>query len=232
MNTNRKSAIIVGVFFLAGYFILIPGSLIIDAIIDAPDFLINVSANQSKVIIGLFLEMINTAAVLGISVVMFPLLKKQSEALALGYVGSRVVESAILLVGHVFLLLLVVLSQVFVSAAAPDASQFQTLGTLLIAERRLTFKFVPLIVSVGAAMFYYLLYKTKLIPRWLSVWGLIGVPFSLAAFGVAMFGLSAEASIPTSAIVLNLPIGLNEIVLGIWLIVKGFNPSAIASEVA
>jgi hypothetical protein len=229
MNSNRKTAIIVGAFFLVGYAILLPGGFLIDPILDAPDYLINVSANKNQVIIGIFLELINTAAVIGIAVLMFPLLKKQNEALALGYVGSRIVESAILLVGHIFLLLLIVLSQEYVHAAAPDASHFQTLGTLFIAERRLTFQMVPLVVTLGALMFYYLLYQSKLIPRWLSVWGLIGVPFSLAAFVLAMFGLRAGASMPTSAIILNLPIGLNEIFLGIWLIVKGFNSSAIAS---
>jgi len=229
MNSNRKTAIIVGAFFLVGYVILLPGGFLVDSILNAPDYLINVSANKTQVIIGMFLELINTAAVVGIAVLMFPLLKKQNEALALGYVGSRIVESAILLVGHIFLLLLLILSQEYVKAAAPDSSYFQILGTLFIAERRLTFQWVPLIVTLGALMFYYLLYQSKLIPRWLSVWGLIGVPFSLAAFVLAMFGPRAGASIPTSAIILNLPIGLNEIFLGIWLIVKGFNPSAIAS---
>jgi hypothetical protein len=230
MKPYRKTAIFVGIFFLVGYVILLPGSLLfIDPILDAPDFLIGVSANQPQVIIGMFLELLNTAAVVGIAVLMFPLLKKQNEALALGYVGSRIVESAILLVGHIFLLLLIILSQEYVKAAAP-ASHFQTLGNLFIAERRLTFQWVPLIVTLGALMFYYLLYQSKLIPRWLSIWGLIGVPFSLVAFGIAMFGLRAGASMPTSAIIFNLPIGLNEVVLGIWLIVKGFNPSAIASQ--
>ena len=230
MKSYRKTAIFVGIFFLVGYVILLPGGFLIDSIIDGPDYLINVSANRSQVIIGMFLEFINAAAVVGIAVLMFPLLKKQNEALAFGYAGSRIVESAILIVGHIFLLLLIILSQEYVKAADPDASYFQTLGTLFIAERRLTFQWVPLIVALGAVMFYYLLFQTKLVPRWLSVWGLIGVPFGLAAFVLAMLSLKDGASMPTSAIILNLPIGLNEVVLGIWLIVKGFNPSAVASQ--
>ena len=229
MKSYRKTAIFVGIFFLVGYVILLPGGFLIDSIIDGPDYLINVSANRSQVIIGMFLEFINAAAVVGIAVLMFPLLKKQNEALALGYAGSRIVESAILLVGHIFLLLLIILSQEYVKAADPDASYFRTLGTVLIAERGLTFRMVMIVVSLGALMFYYLLYQSKLIPRFISVWGLIGAPLSLAGGLIAIFGHRAGASMPASTMILGLPIMLNEIFLGVWLIVKGFNSSAIGS---
>ena len=233
MKSYRKTAIFVGVFFLVGYVILLPGGLLfIDPILDAPDYLINVSANRSQVIIGMFLEFINAAAVVGIAVLMFPLLKKQNEALAFGYAGSRIVESAILIVGHIFLLLLIILSQEYVKAADPDASYFRTLGTVLIAERGLTFRMVMIVVSLGALMFYYLLYQSKLIPRFISVWGLIGAPLSLAGGLIAIFGHRAGASMPTSTMILGLPIVLNELFIAIWLIAKGFNSSAFASESA
>ena len=230
MNSYRKTAIFVGIFFLAGYVILLPGGFLVDSILNAPDYLINVSANKTQVIIGMFLELINTAAVIGIAVLMFPLLKKQNEALALGYVGSRIVESAILLVGHIFLLLVIILSQEYVKAADPDAFYFLTLGTLVIAERGLTFRMVMIVVSLGALMFYYLLYQSKLIPRFISVWGLIGAPLSLAGGVIAIFGYRARVSMPTPTMILGLPIMLNEVFLGVWLIVKGFRSSAIASQ--
>jgi len=226
MNSNRKTAIAVGVFFLVGYVILLPAGFLTDSILDAPDYLTNVSANQSQVIIGMFLEFTNAAAVVGIAVLMFPMLKKQNEALALGYAGSRIIESAILIVGHIFLLLLITLSQEYVKAGDPDASYFQTLGTLFIAERGLTFRMVMIVVSLGGLMFYYLLYQSKLIPRWLSAWGFIGAPLALAAGLIAISGYRPGASMPTSTMILGLPTMLNEIFLGIWLIVKGFNPSA------
>ena len=235
MNTHRKTAIIVGACFLAGYVILLPGGFLVDSILDAPDYLINVSANKSQVIIGMFLEFVNTAAVVGIAVLMFPILKKVNEAIALGYVGSRIVESAILLVGHMFLLVLITLSQEYVKVGDPNASYFQTLGTLILAERGLTFRMVMIIVSLAALMFYPLLYQSKVVPRFISVWGLIGAPFSLAAGVIAIFGHRAGASMasmPTASMILGVPIMLNEIFLGIWLIAKGFNPSAIASQSA
>ena len=106
MKLYRKTAIFVGIFFLVGYGILLPGGFLVDSIIDTPDYLINISANSSQVILGMFLEFLNAAAVVGIAVLMFPLLKTKNEALALGYAGSRIVESAILVVGNIFLLLL------------------------------------------------------------------------------------------------------------------------------
>jgi hypothetical protein len=229
MKPYRKTAIFVGIFFLVGYVILLPGGFLIDSIIDTQEYLINISANCSKVIIGMFLEFINAAAVIGIAVLMFPLLKNKNEALALGYAGSRIVESAILVVGHIFLLLLIVLSQEYVKIENPDAPYFQTLGALFIADRGLTFRMVMIVVSLGALVFYYLLYQSKLIPRFISVWGLIGAPLSLAGGVISIFGYRAGASMPAPTMILGLPIMLNEIFLGIWLIVKGFNSSAIAS---
>jgi hypothetical protein len=151
---------------------------------------------------------------------------RKNEALALGYAGSRIIESAILIVGHIFLLLLIALSQQYVKTGDPDASYFQTIGSLFIAERGLTFRMVMIVVGLGALMFYYLLYQLKLIPRFISVWGFIGAPLSLAGGLIAVFGHGAGASIPASTMILGLPIMLNEIFLGIWLIVKGFTLSA------
>jgi hypothetical protein len=182
------------------------------------------------VIIGMFLEFINAAAVVGIAVLVFPMLRKQNEALALGYVGSRIVESAILVVGHFFLLLVVVLSQEYVHAAAPDASHYQTLGTILKAERGLTFRMVMIVVSLSGLMFHYLLFRSRLVPRFISVWGFIGATLALPAGMIAIVGYRAGAAMPTAAMILGLPTMLNEIFLGIWLIAKGFNPSAIDSE--
>ncbi len=182
-------------------------------------------------IIGVLFELINDAAVVGIAVMLFPILKKHSESIALGYVGFRIIEAVIIIVGAISLLLLLTLSQEFVIAGAPDASYFQTLGTLLLAARDWVFLLGPGIVfSLGALMFYYLLYQSKLIPRFLSVWGLIGAPLLLADAG--LLGMFGHSPFSTISIFLNLPIAVNEMVLAVWLIVKGFNSSAIASESA
>ena len=167
-------------------------------------------------------------AVAGIAITMYPILRKHNGALALGYVGARIIEGIIFIVAVIGLLSLLTLSQEFVKAGAPNASYFQNLGTLLLAARDWAGHVLGSIAfSLGALMFYYLLYQSKLIPRWLSVWGLIGAPLALAEGLFLMFDLIDPFS--TNAILLNIPIGVNEMVLAVWLIVKGFNSSAIAS---
>ncbi len=229
MNTDRKIAIIVGILFITAtvasvleYIVILP------PILDATDYLVNVSANANQWIIGMLFYLINCAAVVGIAVLLFPILKKHTDALALGYVGSRIIESVILIVGSISLLSLLTLSQEYVKAGAPDGSYFQTLGTILLAVSDWSHLLGAMIAfSIGALILNYLLYQSKLIPRFISVWGLIGAVLLLAAGLLGMFGLSPASMI---SIILTIPIGLNEMVLAVWLIGKGFNLSAIASE--
>ena len=177
-------------------------------------------------LIGILLDLINCAAVVVIPVMLFPIFKKHDEALALGYLGSRIIESVILIVGDISLLSLLTLSQEYVQAAAPDASCFQTLGTLLLAASDWTFLLGPGIAfSLTALILNYLLYQSKLIPRFISVWGLIGATLLLAADLLAIFGFNL-------VMLLAVPIALQEMVFAVWLIVKGFNSSAIVSESA
>ena len=123
------------------------------------------------------------------------------------------------------MLLLLTLSWEFVEAGAPVASYFQTSGALLLAVHDWSSVLEKFPYCLGALIFYYLLYRSKLNPRWLSGWGLLGATLFLATVPFRMFGL-----IPPSMVVLAVPLILNELVLAIWLIVKGFNSSAIASQ--
>jgi hypothetical protein len=128
------------------------------------------------------------------------------------------------------LILLLSLSQKFVQAGAPPSSYFQTLGAVLLSGYHwATYVGGPLAFSVGALMYYSIFYKTKLVPRWLSNWGLIGAALTTLSSLLVMFNIIGAFS--TTQIVLNLPfIGIQEMVLAVWLIVKGFNSSPIASD--
>ena len=211
-----------GVLFIVATVSSVIGGLLIESIIDAPDDLVNVSANENQVIIGVLLELTWAASAVGITVLMFPILKKHNESLALGYVGARIFEGFIAAVGAISALLLIALSQEFVNAVAPDATYFQTSGALLLAARDWAWWIGPMLVfALSALIFNYLLYQSKLIPRWLSVWGLIGATLLLAEGLLGMFGL-------TISTFLAAPIAVQEMVLAVWLIGKGFNSSAIA----
>lgn len=174
-------------------------------------------------IIGVLLLLIDCAAVVAIPVMLVPIFKKHNEALALGYVGARIIESVILIVGTIILLSLLTLSQEYVQAAAPDASYFQTLGTLLLAVYEWTLLVgIMIVFSLTALILNYLLYQSELIPRWLSVWGLIGATLLLAVGLLEIFGFNLTE-------ILSILIALQEMVFAVWLIVKGFNSSVIAS---
>ena len=227
MNANKKTARIAGVLFIiatAASILSLPflGS------IDASNYLVSVSANGNQVITGAFLLFIAAGAAASIAISLYPVLKKYNQGLALGAVGFRLIEGVLDVVAVIALLLLVTLSQEFVKAGAPDSSYFQTLGVLVLAGYHFVGNVGSLMIfSLGALMYYYIFYQTKLVPRWLSIWGLVGASLCFVAGSLVMFVLIGPLS--TSQVVLALPLAVQEMALAAWLIVKGFNPSAIAS---
>jgi len=230
MNSYRKTAIIVGVLFITATVAGILSVVFLGPILDVSDYLINVSANENQMIIAALFEFTMAVLIVGIPIWMYPILKKHNEALALGYVVARIIEVVIFTVGVISLLTLLTLSQEFVKAGAPDTSYFQTAGTLLLAVREWGGGVCSSIVfSLSALILNYILYRSKLIPRWLSGWGLIGAILYLASGFLPLLGYGSRSTI---YILMETPLGVNEMVFAIWLIVKGFNPSAIASESA
>ena len=212
-----------GILFLIATVIIIIGGIFSLSIYES-DYLTAVSANENQVILGALLEIIATAAIVGIPIAMYPILKKHNEGLALGYVGTRIFEGLIIFLNTIILLSILALSQEFVNTVTPDASYFQTSGTLLLAAREQISILVDFPFPIGAVIFSYLLYKTKLTPRWLAVLGLIGGVLWLATAPLRMFGFNPE---PMDF--LALPIAAQEMILAVWLIVKGFNSSEITS---
>ncbi len=228
MNNYRKTAITVGILILACTVASILGPSLVSSILNTPDYLDQLAGNSNQAIIAALLEFIWAATGAGIAIVLYPILKKYNGALAVGSVCFRVVENVFVLIGTLGLLSLITLSQEFIAAGAPGASSFQTLGTLLLALRDWQFHVISgLAFFLGTLMYYVILYKSKLIPRWLSGWGILGAVLSLAATVLASF--TRDLGMASVNTYLSAPIGLQEMVLAVWLIVKGFNPSAIAS---
>ena len=226
MNTYRNNAMIAGILWIIG---TVAGviSLPFLGIVDKPDYLTKIAANENQVIIGALLLLIMAFACAGIAIWLYPVLKKQNQALALGSVGFRIIENVLGIVSAICLLSLVPLSQEYVKAGASNASYFQTLGTLLLGARGSISNIHLIPFCIGALMYYYVFYQSKLIPRWLSGWGLLAIIMNLASALLVLFDLIGDFS--TAQVVLSIPIGVQEMVIAVWLIVKGFNPSAIAS---
>lgn len=225
MNTNKKTAISVGVLMLLATVTYMTGSGLLQSTLNLPDYLLNIYTNRAQVIFGVFLEFIDAAAVVGIGILMFPILKKHNEAIALGYAGTRIIEFILIIVSGISLLLLIPLSQEYAQVGASDVAYFQTLGNLFIEQSDLAFQIAMIALGLGSLPFCYLLYKSKLIPRWLSGLGFIGYAALLAGGLLVIFGSNLN-------LVLYIPGGLFELIFPIWLFVKGFNLSAIASDSA
>ena len=226
-DSIRKTAMIVGALFIIATIAGMIGAILLGPILDDPDYLVNTSAHENEVALGALSYIIQGVAVVGIAVMIFPILKKVNEGLALAYVGFRTLECVILIVVAMSLLSLLTLSQEYVKAGASDAASFEAQGAILLAQQEWSNIPADIVFGLGCLMVYYLLYQSKLVPRPLSAWGFIGGAFMLVTAPLAAFGVISFLDTPS--VLLNLPIAVLEMVLALWLIVKGFNPSAITS---
>lgn len=228
MNTFRKTAIIVGILYIAA---TVSGSLSVvfaGPIMEKPLNFINISSHQYQVILVAFLELIMAVTVAGIAFMIYPMLKQDAntetkKGLSVWYVGTRLTEGALFFIGVLFVLLLLQISQKFVRSGA-DFQWYQTMGTLLFAASEYAWMLGQSIFCIGAVLFYYLLFVSKRIPRWLSVWGFIAAPLMFVASFLPVFGEDPNSALSTS---LYLPMALQEMVMAVWMIIKGFNPGRV-----
>jgi len=227
-DSNRVIALIAGVLFITATVADLISTGLLNPLLGSSDYLVKIFANQDRVLVGVFFGLIGAFAAGGIAISLYPILRRYNDGLALGSVGFRLLEAALYLVGALGVLLLVTLSQDFARAGAPSASYFQTSGALLREFRDQANLASTLAFYLGAAMYYVVFYQSRLIPRWLSGWGLVGVTLGAAAALLVLFRVTGFMSTPQ--VVLNLPIAVQEMVLAVWLIVKGFSPSAFHSQ--
>ena len=231
MHSDRMTATLVGVLFIVGTVAGVLSVVFTGSILSDPDYLYKVSANENQIIIGTLFVLLMGLALAMIPVMLFPILRKYNEALALGYVVFRgALETAIYIAIVITWLFLLILSQEYVKAGAPDAPYFQTLGALLLKGQVSISTILVIVFSLDALILYYLFYQSKLIPRWISGWGFFAIILHLATGFSIIFNLQSPFS--TINTVMNLPIFLQEMVMAVWLIVRGFNSSAIVSMLA
>ncbi|MFC1536090.1 DUF4386 domain-containing protein [Candidatus Neomarinimicrobiota bacterium] len=224
MNSNRKIAIVAGILIITG---MIAGMLSVVPAVESPDYLTEVSKNQNKVLIGAFFQFTLVPIYIGFALLLYSILKKYNESLAIGFVSFRIIAGIFQLIGVIVLPLFLLLSQEFIKSTTPNLLYFQTIGDVLKLGRDLANHVgMMLATGLGNLILFYIFYKTKLIPRWLSSWGLIGNILAMLASFLILFRLIDV--ITPHFIVLTIPLVLQEIGLAIWLIAKGFNTSTIA----
>jgi Domain of unknown function (DUF4386) len=217
--SSRKIALAAGVLYLLT-FVSIP-TLALYSQVKGANYIIG-AGPDTAVIIGGILEIIVALAGIGTAVVLFPVLKKQNEGLALGLVASRVLESGTIFVGVAFLLSIVTLRQ-----AGAGADALATTHALVILYDRIFLLGQSFMPAICDLLLGFLLYKSRLVPRALSLIGIVGGPVLIAGYIAVLFGLIGQHS--ALAGLSALLVALFEFSLGILLTVKGFNPSAITS---
>lgn len=223
MNSSRKTAIIAGMLIIIG---MVAGMLSIVPSVESPDYLTEVYANQNQLLSAAFFQFTLVPIYIGFALVLYPIIRKYSKSLAIGFVSFRIIAGVFQIVGVIALPIIILLSQKFLESTAPDLLYFQIFGDVIKLGRDLANHVgVMLATGLGNLILFYIFYKTKLIPRWLSSWGLIGNTLAMLASFLILFRLIDV--ITPHFIVLTIPLVIQEIVLAIWLIVKGFNLSII-----
>jgi hypothetical protein len=224
MNTYRTTARVVGILYVAGLVIGIGGMVLIQSILGAPDHLSAVSASSMLLAIGAVLWLMPAAGDAAHGVLMFPILKQQhSERIAIGYLGFRIVNAVFIAVMVLFILLQIPLASEYIKAAGSDASFLQALSSVFMQGQLYAYNIGMSAVGIASLMLCYTLYRAKLVPRLVAVWGLIGYAIILCGSLLEVLGFNLLT-------IHAIPGGLWELFIGVWLIVKGFNPSAFASE--
>jgi hypothetical protein len=223
MDTDNRNARIAGISFLISYLGLIVGNLIMAPIIEAPVDLANVEPNAVTLGIGVLLESVNGIAVIGIAVMMYTILKRVNEGVALGYLGFRGVEGFLSILGSTKAASLIELSHAY-NLGGPSP-YFDTLAELVLADRHWTMEMLTVFFLLGAFIFYLLLYRSEILPRYVALWGFIAV-ILVTVLNVLIY---TGFGIGTIGIVFALPIIANEFFVAFWLIFKGVDTSKISS---
>ncbi len=228
MNTNRTIAVVAGVAFIIATVAQLVGVALVSPILTKPLDLTRISAHDNQVLLGAFFQFIGALACPGIAIALYPVLRRSSEGLALGSVGFRTIEGTLHVLIAMCLMSLVTLSQEASNAATAGSAAFQVQAALVMAGREWLGPLSVLTFGLGALAYYWVFYRSRLVPRWLSAWGLVGVVMVMVSALLVVFQVIEAFS--TTQIVLALPIAAQEMVLAAWLIARGFNPSAIADE--
>jgi Domain of unknown function (DUF4386) len=229
MSSTRKTALVAGVFYLIT-FISIPTLALYGPVKNHRDWILS-SGGHTAVLVGGLLEVIVALAGIGTAVTLYPVVKRQNEGLALGFVAARVVEAGMIFTGVLSLLSLVTLRQDLGGAAGANAAALVTTGASHVAIYNWTFLLgQSLMPGINALLLGTLMYRSRLVPRVIPVIGLIGAPILIAAVIARLFG--SAGSIGGGAGLAALPVAAWELSLGVWLVVKGFKPSPITAGMA
>jgi hypothetical protein len=221
VTSLRRAALVAGLLYLVTFVASIPAVFLLGPVLNDPNYIVSAGAD-AQVTAGAFLDLVNALACIGTAVALFSVVRLEHEGLALGFVTTRMFEAAVIVIGVVSLLAVVTLRHP--AATGAEGQSLVTVGAALVAVRDWTFLIGPGIMpGLNALLLGTLLYRSRLVPRWIPVLGLIGAPILISAAVGRMFDINDMTS-AWSAIG-TLPIFVWELSLGLWLTFKGFDDS-------
>jgi hypothetical protein len=231
MDTNRRLAVAAGALFIVATVAdVISRAAFVQPILGAPDHLARISANEGQVLVGALFLLLGAVAASGIAIALYPVLRQHDEGLALGSVAFRLIEGALYLGIVVCLLALVTVSREAANAGASAPSIYEGPAALLMAARDSLGEVAVVTFGLGGLMYYVVFFRSRLVPRWLSGWGLAAVTSVMASGLLVMLRVIEPMSPPQ--LVMALPVALQEMVMAVWLIARGFDPQAAAAAPA
>jgi hypothetical protein len=227
MNNIKSMARIAGILYIIGTVSGIMSVICTQSFTASKDPLSAIAGHESQLTLGAIFVLIMGLALALVPVVLFPVLKKQNEVLAQGYVVMRgaleTVTYMAIVLGWLFL---PVISKAYLAAGVEGSFDYTGLGKVLLACNEINFV-RSIVFSLGAFMFYYLLYRSKLVPRFLSIWGFVALAFCVTGALLGVFGVIPTLS--DTRTLMDMPLALQEMVLAVWFIVKGFNAKAVTA---
>jgi hypothetical protein len=222
MDTNRTTERVVGTLFIVATVGSIVASAVLGGALDGPDYLIDLSAHQGRIILAALIFLIAATSAFATAFLLFPILRRHDEGLAAGYVGLRAFENVFYIAGIASLLTMLTVSQNDASSVAAD---LPLLGATLLAFHDWSILLGTLIFfALGAATLNYVLFRSRLVPRWLAIWGLVGAPLALGYGLLGLLGYGTDLGSPL--MLLAMPIAVQEMVFAGRLIVRGFDRPA------
>lgn len=222
MKANRSNAIAAGILFIIAAVAAMTGRLLYGPILVDPDYIIKGTAHETQILWGAFFEILTAFAVIGTPIALFPVLRKYNQSLAIATVSFRLLEATMIIVGILSLMTIVTLSHAFTNEVNADITSYLLAGKTLLAFQNWTFAFGPNI-ALGPSTFLtgLLLYKSKLVPRFISILGMVAGPVILTCGVLVMFGVFPQVSLWGG--LLAIPVFVYEMSLAIRLLYRGFN---------
>ena len=218
-SSRRAYSVVIGALFVSAFFLYGIGFGLVTSVTGAPAYLATIAAHQLTLTIGGFLMLLNSVAVVGLGVLFFPILAQHGQRTALAYLAARIVEGIFLAVGVLFLLMLLPVGQLGADAGEAGTGWAAAVGSLLAQSNAMAYQIAMMSLGLASLFLCALLFRTGLIPRFMAVWGFVGYAIFMTGAVAEIFGIHI-------GVMLAVPGGLFELIVGLWLIFKGFQPAA------